>query len=149
MARSDAFGDAVDEQIGDVIFAEVPGRELLIVRPQPLADLRHRRARQQQPAALVLEGVLDVAHAETARQKLDRQVLERLGAPLQMVADLGAERLVAPRDLRRRIVDQTFRRLQPTGSGTVPVSLAGHRAVLVVVPPDGVAALRFQSLLDD
>ena len=40
----DAFGNAVDEQVGDVVFAQVPACKLLVVRPQPLADLRDRRA---------------------------------------------------------------------------------------------------------
>ena len=46
----------------DVVLAHVPARELLVVRPQPLADLRSRRPGQQQAAALVLEGVPEVAH---------------------------------------------------------------------------------------
>src|SRR6516165_8567054 len=31
--RPDALGDAVDEEVDDVILAQVPGRELLVVRP--------------------------------------------------------------------------------------------------------------------
>ena len=62
LPRPDAPGDAVDEQIDDLVLAQVPARELLVVRPQPLADLRGRRPGEQQAAGLVLEGVLDVAH---------------------------------------------------------------------------------------
>jgi hypothetical protein len=43
LARPDALGDAVDEQIGDVVFREIAAGELLVVRPQPFADLGHRR----------------------------------------------------------------------------------------------------------
>ena len=41
---------------GQIAAGEVP-----VVRPQPLADFRHRRARQQQPTLPVLEGILDAA----------------------------------------------------------------------------------------
>ena len=33
LTGADALGNAVDEQIGDVVFAQVPGRELPVVRP--------------------------------------------------------------------------------------------------------------------
>ena len=81
LPRPDALGNAVHEQVGDLVFAQVSDRELLIVGPQPLADLRLRSARQQQPPTLVPERLLDVAHAQAARQKLYRQVLKRLGDP--------------------------------------------------------------------
>ena len=80
---------------------QIAGGELLVVRPQPLADLRDRRPRQQQPPALVLEGILDVTHAQSAGQHLDRQVLQRLGVAFHVIADLGTERRVAARSLTR------------------------------------------------
>jgi hypothetical protein len=111
LAGPDALGDAVDEEVDDLVLAEVTGREVLIVGPELLAELRHGRARQQQPPALVPEGVLDVPDRQAAREQLDRQPLQRLGASLQVPADLGAERLLAPGDLRRGVVDQPLRRL--------------------------------------
>ena len=33
LTGADALGNAVDEKIGDVVLAQVPGRELLVVRP--------------------------------------------------------------------------------------------------------------------
>jgi hypothetical protein len=56
------------------------------VLPELLADLGNRGPREQQPAGLVLEGIFDVAHRQTARQHLHRQALERLGVPLEMIA---------------------------------------------------------------
>jgi hypothetical protein len=38
LAGTDALGDAVDEQIGDVVLAQVAGGELLVVGPEPLAQ---------------------------------------------------------------------------------------------------------------
>jgi hypothetical protein len=96
--------------------AQIASRELLVIRPQPLADLRDRRARQQQPARLILESVLDIAHGKAAGQQLDRQILERLRAALEVLADLRSERLVAAGDLRRRVLDHALRRLQPPGA---------------------------------
>ena len=59
------------------------------------------------------------------------------------------ERLLAPRDLRRRVVHHPFRRLQPPSPNPVAPTLALGSAVLVVVPSQGVAALRLQRLLYD
>ena len=75
--HDDASG-AVHEQAGDVVPAEVAGRELQTVLPQPFADLRDRRARQQQFALVVAERILNVAHAQAPGKHLDRQVLQRL-----------------------------------------------------------------------
>ena len=47
------------------------------------------------------------------------------GPSLEMFADLGSERLVAASDLRRRIVDEAFRRLQPAAARAVAVALPG------------------------
>ena len=67
---------------------------------------RDGRARQQQPAALVAERVLDVPNRQAAGKQLDRQPFQRLGPAFQVLADLRAERRLAPRDLRRGEVDQ-------------------------------------------
>src|SRR5512132_377510 len=40
LPRTQPFGDPVDEQVGDVVFGEIPARKLLVVRPQARADLR-------------------------------------------------------------------------------------------------------------
>ncbi len=45
LARPDALSDTINEHIGDVILAQISGGELLVVGPQPLADLRDRRSR--------------------------------------------------------------------------------------------------------
>jgi hypothetical protein len=67
----DPLGDPVDEQIGDVVFAEIAGGEVLVVRPQPSTQLGDCRPGQEEPARLVLEGVLDVAYRKPACQHLD------------------------------------------------------------------------------
>ena len=149
LTRPDALGNAVHEQVGDVVLRQIPLGELLVVRPLPLTDLGHRRARQQQPTALVPESILDVAHAQAPRQKLHRQALERLGAALQALPDLRAEGLIATGDLRRRVVHQPLRRLQTAHAHAVAPALARRRAVLVIVAAEYVSALRLQRLLDD
>ena len=83
---ADPLGDPIDEQICDVVLSEIAALEGLIVLPELLADLGDRGPREQQPASLVLEGIFDVAHRQTARQHLHRQALERLGVPLEMIA---------------------------------------------------------------
>src|SRR5205814_2699548 len=52
-ARTQPLGNAVNEQIGDLVFAQVALGEGLVILPQPLPKLRYRRLRQQQPAALI------------------------------------------------------------------------------------------------
>jgi hypothetical protein len=120
----DPLGDAVDEQVGDVILGEIAALEGLIVLPELLADLGDRGLRQQQPPGLVLEGVLDVAHREPPRQHLHRQALERLGVPLEMSAERRAERLLEAGDLRGRILQPALGGLQVPGPVTVPIALA-------------------------
>ena len=41
LAGADALGDAVDEEVDDLVLAEVAGREVLIVAPELLAELGH------------------------------------------------------------------------------------------------------------
>ena len=101
---------------------------------------------QQQPAALVAERVLDVAHRQAAGEELDRQPLQRLGPPLQVVADLRAERRLAAGHLRRSVVDQPLRRLQPPGAHAVAITAAGLGAAPIVVAAERVPALRLQRL---
>jgi hypothetical protein len=149
LAGTDALGDAVDEQIGDVVLAQVAGGELLVVGPEPLPELRDRCARQEQPPGLVAKGVLDVAHRQAAGQQFHRQILERLSAAFEMLADLGAPGFVTAGDLRRRVVHQTLRGPQPPRTHAVAVAAARLRAMLVVVSPERVPVLRLQRLLDD
>jgi len=111
LTGADALGDAVDEQVDDLVLAQVPRGEVLVVPPQLLAELGHRRARQQPPPVVGAKGVLDVAHRQAPRQHLDGQLLQRLGPALGVLADLGAERLVPPGDLRRGELDRPLRRL--------------------------------------
>ena len=141
--------DPVDEQINDVVFAQIAGDEVLVVRPQPLAQLGYRRPGQQQPPRPVLEGVLDVAYRKPTRQHLDRQILQRLAVALQMPAQLRAERLGRAGNLRRRIADEALRRLETTLANAIAIALASHLPVLVIISAKCVANLRLKTFLDD
>ena len=44
-ARTQPLGNAVNEQIGDLVFAQVALGEGLLILPQPLPKLRYRRLR--------------------------------------------------------------------------------------------------------
>ena len=68
---------------------------------------------------------------------------------LEMLANSRAERLIPPRDLRRRILHRSFGRLQPTHAIPITVALAWLRTVLVVISPDRVAGLALQRFLHD
>jgi hypothetical protein len=61
LARPDPLGDPIDEQVRDLVLGEIAALEGLIILPELLADLGDRGLREQQPAGLVFEGVLDVA----------------------------------------------------------------------------------------
>ena len=67
LPRPDPLGNPVHEEVGDVVLRQVAARELLVIGPQPLAQLRDRRPGEQKSARLVLEGSDDVAHREPAR----------------------------------------------------------------------------------
>ena len=149
LPRTQPFGNAIDEQVGDVVFGEIPARKLLVVRPQARADLRDRGARQQQSPALVAERVLDVAHRKATGEELDGQVLQGLRLPLQVFADRRVVRLRLAGDLGRRIVHRSLGGLQPARPIAIAIARARLRAVLVVVPADRVPRLRLQRLLDD
>jgi hypothetical protein len=71
------------------------------------------------------------------------------GVPPQVLADCRAERRIAPSNLRRRILDEPFRRLQPAGSRPIPIALARARPMLVVLPSDRIAGFLLQRLLDN
>src|SRR5262245_717960 len=68
---------------------------------------------------------------------------------LEMLANGRAERLIPPRDLRRRIFHRSFGRLQPSHAVPVTVAQARLRTVLVVISPDRVAGLALQRFLHD
>ena len=142
LPRTQPFGDAIDEQVGNVIFGEIPARKFLVVRPQARTDLRHRGARQQQSSALVAERVLDVAHRKAAGEKLDGQVLQGLRLPLQVFADRRTVRLRPAGDLGRRVVHDSLGGLQSTWPIAVTIARAWFRPVLVVVAADRVPRLR-------
>lgn len=148
-ARPDALGNAVHEEVGDVECAQIPGNEVLVVCPQPLADLRHRRSGQQQPSRLVLESIFDIAHRKPPRQHLDRQVLKTLGVALQMIPQLGAERPGRAGNLRRRIAYQALRRLHASLANPIAMAPTRIAPVFVIVPTQGVANLRLQPFLND
>jgi hypothetical protein len=38
------LGDAVDEEVDDVVLAQITGGEFLVIGPQPFTQLRDRRA---------------------------------------------------------------------------------------------------------
>jgi hypothetical protein len=104
LAGPQPLGDAVDEQIDDVVLGQVAAGERLVLGPQPLAQLADRGPAEQRPAVAGGEHGRNVAGAEPAREQLDRQVLERLGPPLQARAQHRAERLgpVGPSAVLRR-----------------------------------------------
>ena len=113
---------------GQITAGEVP-----VVRPQPLTDFRHRRARQQQPTLPVLEGILDAAHRKTACQHLDGRTLKCFPTALQVSAQFGAERLGRAGNPRRTTVDRPFRRLQPATPDTVAIAAAGAMSAVLAV----------------
>jgi hypothetical protein len=99
LSRPDALGDAEGEEVDDPVLVEIALAELLVGSPQPRPDLRDRRLGQQPATGLALAEV-PVRHPrcrapKAARQELDGQVLQRLGATLQVLADLGSKRLLA------------------------------------------------------
>lgn len=68
LAQMQPLGDPVDEQIQQVELRQIATRERLVILPQPLAELAHRRLAEQQTPLVVGEGRLDVAHAQAARE---------------------------------------------------------------------------------
>src|SRR5512147_87043 len=149
LPRADPLSDPVDEQISDAVFAEIARLEGLVVLPQLLAHLRHRRLRKQKPARLVLESVLDVAHRQAPSQHLHRQRLKRLGMASEMVAQRRAERLLEAGHLRRRIFQRPFGRLQALRPVAVAMAPTRLSAVLVVAAIERVPHLTLQRLFHD
>ena len=96
--------DAVDVEIEHRVLRQIARGERLVLRPQPLGDLAHGRARQQRAAALVGERRFDVAHRQPSCVHLHRQPLELLGAFAEQHADPRPERLFAITHLRRRVL---------------------------------------------
>ena len=66
-----------------------------------------------------------------------------------MLPNARAERLIPPRDLRRRIFHQPLSRLQSSHAIAIPVTLAQLHTVLVVLSPQRVAGLALERLLDN
>jgi hypothetical protein len=66
---------AVDEQVGHPELAQIPGREGLVLLPEPLGDLAHGRPAQQALAVAVPEGGLNIPGAQAPGKQLDGQSL--------------------------------------------------------------------------
>ena len=149
LARADTFGDAIDEEIDDLVPAQVSLGEVLVVPPELLAKLGDCGPRQQELTIIGPEGVLDVPHRQAAGQHLDGQLLQRLGPPLGVPADVRPEGIGAPGDLRGAELDRALGRFQATGPVSVAVALALFGAALIVIPPQSVPRLGLQRLLED
>jgi hypothetical protein len=67
------FGEA---SVDDGVLGKIAFAEALVLGPQPLGDLAHRRPLQKPSARLVSERVLDVARRQAPRMELHRQPLE-------------------------------------------------------------------------
>ncbi len=146
LPRTEPLRDPVHKQIRDVMFGQVLARKLLVVRPKPLPQLRHRTLRQQQTTLLRAKRILDVAHAQTARQHLNRKMLQRLRPTLQMPPDLRTKRSLPTRNLRRRIRDLSFRRPQPTLARPVAITTRRRHAALGILPAQSIPRFRLQRL---
>ena len=57
LAGADALGDPVDEEVDDLVLAQVARGELLVVPPELLAEFGDRGPGEQQPAVVGAEGV--------------------------------------------------------------------------------------------
>ena len=147
--RVQAFGHAVDEEVGDRELAEVPPGEGLVFLPQPLGHLADGGPTQHARAPRVTKGRFDVSRAQPARVHLDGQLLQLRRPPGQAGAHPRDKRLGAIGHLRHAVVDRALRGAQP--SAPVAVAVAGARAgaALVVAAPHGLGHLGFQRFLDD
>jgi len=145
LARRQPLGDAVDEQIDDVMLGKITLAKGLILRPQPFRDLAHRRPRQQSLGRLVGERVLDVARRQSPRVKFDRQPLQLLRAPRKRRAQPRDEGLARLANLRRRIVHRPFRRLHLAGPITVAIAALLAVAARVTLAPQNVGDLAFEA----
>lgn len=149
MAPGRNLSNTVDKQINDLVLAQVPLCEGLVILPQPFPKLRYRGLGQKKPAILVLKCVFDVAHRQTTRQHLDSEILEPLRVTLEMLANGRPERLIPPGDLWRRILHHALGRLQPTGPVAVAISPPRLRSMRIVVSTDDVTGFALKRLLDD
>src|SRR6059036_1618154 len=143
------LGHAVDEQVGDREFAEIPPGEGFVLLPQPLGHLADRRATQDAGPARIAERRFDVPCAQPAREHLHRQALELRRAARQAGPHAGDKRLDAIGDLRDPILDGPLRTGEPAAPIAIAVAGAGRRPVLVVAAAHGVGDLRFQGFLHD
>jgi hypothetical protein len=149
LAGTQPLGDTVDIEVDDRVLRQVALAEGLVFRPQPLADLAHRGARQEAATARVLEGILDVASRKTARVKLHRQILQRLGAPGKVLADRRDERLGRLAHLRGGELHHPFRRLHPARPVAVAVAARLALGALVALAADRIADLPLQGFLQN
>ena len=120
----------------NAIFYVLATGKRLVLRPQPLGDLAHRRAAQQAAPALIGEHRLDVPRAQTARAHLHRQRLELRRSPANHLPRPRAERRGPVGDLRRALRNRAFRRLQPPRPIAVAISRSRRHAARVVFPAE-------------
>src|SRR5439155_11731402 len=147
--RAEPLGDAVDEEVQELVLRQAPGREHLVLLPEPLGHLAHGRPRQERAALLVGERRLDVPRREPAGIHLDGQPLKLLGAPFEPLAHPRSVWLPQVRHLRRRVLDRSLGALQPPTPIAVSIPWALPVAAPVVHPPEPVLYLAFKHFLDE
>ena len=142
------LGDAIDEQVHQVMLAELATREALVVRPQAFRNLAHRALRQQALAVDIGERRLDVAHRQPARVHLNGQPLELFGAATQRFANRRAKRLYRATHLRHRVVDAPLGAAELAAPIAIAMSARGV-TVLVITATQHVLDFLFESFFHD
>jgi len=146
---TEPLGDAVDEQVEELMLREVPGRERLVLLPESLGHFAHGRPREERPAVLIGERRLDVAGREPAGVHLDGQPFQLLGAPGESFTDPGPVWLPQVRHLRRRVLDRSLGALQPPPPIAVSIPGALPVAAVVIRPTEPVLHLGLEHFLDE
>jgi hypothetical protein len=141
--------DGVQEQVLDVDLGEVPGAEGLVVLPQPVGDLAHRRFGDQQLAGGVPEGVLDVAGRQAPGIHLGDQALQDVGVALQEAHQRRPVGLGAAADLRDPDIDRPLGRADVPGLIAIAQATPTLASSLVAAPAaENVSLFPFEQLLD-
>jgi hypothetical protein len=149
LASTKPLGNAVDEQVDDPMLAEVSRRERLVLSPQPVRNLAHRRAAQQTTACIVGERVLDVPRRQPACIELDRQILERAGPASDVLPDRRNERLGRLAHLGRCELHHPLRRLQPPFAIAIAVAARLALRPLIAFAANLVPHLAFERFFKD
>src|SRR5215207_5676649 len=131
------------------MLTEVSGCERLVLSPQPLGNLAHRRAAQQMTACFVGERVLDIPRRQPSCIELDREILERSGPPSDVLPDRRYERFGRLAHLGRCELHHSFSRLQPTLAIAIAVSTRLACRPFVAVAANLVPHLAFERLFQD